>query len=114
MKVLSLFEEELRPPNDYTVGQVGRKSNIEVDFGPSGIFLTYSKPSQELLAWLDNVAFDAFAVNYLKDGGKAVISTMSVHDSYCLRAAFMNEFEFSLVKSSRPAVEVIADVARRS
>ncbi|MCG5240942.1 hypothetical protein ACIU1J_30095 [Azospirillum doebereinerae] len=112
MKILSLLEDTKRAPNDYTIPQRGLKSSIEADFSMAGVFLTYSKPSQELLAWLENVAFDAFAVNFIK-GGRAVISVMSRHDAYAVQGAFVNEFEICVVMSAKPAVWDVEDLEQR-
>ncbi|WP_449234557.1 hypothetical protein [Azospirillum doebereinerae] len=120
MKVLSILEGASRSPNDLTILQSNRRSDIEINFAIAGVFLTHSEPSPKLMTWLNNMAIDAFSVNYLEDGGRATITVSTRIDAYSIRETFPSEFDAcvilskKLVMSSWPISSAVAEFERRS
>lgn len=120
MKVLSLLEGTSRSPNDLTIPQSNRRSDIEINFAIAGVFITHSKPSSELMAWLKNIAIDAFSVNYLEDDGRATITVSTRIDAYSIQEAFPSEFDACVILSNKlvlaswPISSAVAEFERRS
>jgi len=100
MKTVSLWKKKgMQAPNILTTWLGTLAATMEMDFPPSGVFVTLGVPSCRLVHWLEVDATGPISGQHLADGC-IVIAVGNRIDADLLRSKFAADLDFSVVSTS--------------